>query len=112
LELSEEKTWHIICASDGRGAMILFEKEHPDVVTLDIKLPDIEGSKLLRKMKKMRPEVPIIILTGYDKHPDVSEADAYIVKTLSCGEDLKKSIKKLHQSRRVKKQHTEKLFSV
>jgi two-component system, OmpR family, response regulator len=95
LELSEERNWHIISASDGQDAMILFEKEHPDIVTLDIKLPDIEGSKLLRKMKKIRPDVPIIILTGYDRHPDVSEADAYIVKTLSCGENLKKSIRKL-----------------
>lgn len=95
LELSEERNWHIISASDGQDAMILFEKEHPDIVTLDIQLPDIEGSKLLRKMKEKRPDVPIIILTGYDRHPDVSEADAYIVKTLSCGENLRKSIKKL-----------------
>ncbi|MEW6108604.1 MAG: response regulator [Nitrospirota bacterium] len=95
LELREEKNWDIITASNGQEAMILFEKEHPDIVTLDIKLPDIEGSKLLREMKKKRPDMPVIILTGYDKHPDVSEADAYIVKTLSCGEELKKHIKNL-----------------
>ena len=95
LELSEEKSWHIISASNGQDAMILFDAEQPDIVTLDIKLPDIKGSKLLREMKKKRPQVPIIILTGYDRHPDVSEADAYIVKSLSCGEELIKSIKKL-----------------
>lgn len=95
LELSEENNWDIISASNGRDAMILFEKEHPDIVTLDIKLPDISGIKLLKEMKKKRPDMPIIILTGYDNHPDVSEADAYIVKTLSCGEELKKSIKNL-----------------
>lgn len=95
LELSEEKNWDIITASNGQEAMTLFVEEHPDIVTLDIKLPDINGSTLIREMKKNRPEMPIIMLTGYDNHPDVSEADAYIVKTLSCGEELKKSIKNL-----------------
>jgi OmpR family response regulator RpaB len=95
LELREEKSWDIITASDGQEAMTLFVKEHPDIVTLDIELPDISGSQLIREMKKNRPEMPIIMLTGYDNHPDVSEADAYIVKTLSCGEELKKSIKDL-----------------
>ena len=95
LELREEQTWDIISASNGHEALILFEKEQPDIVTLDIKLPDISGSELLKEMKKKRPDMPIIILTGYDNYPDVSEADAYIVKSLSCGEELIKSIKKL-----------------
>jgi DNA-binding response OmpR family regulator len=95
LELSEEKTWDILSASNGKDAMVLFEKERPDIVTLDIKLPDINGSKLLKVMKEKRPDMPVIILTGYDDNQDVSEADDYIVKTLSCGEELKKSIKKL-----------------
>jgi len=95
LELSEEKQWDIITASNGKEAMHLFVKELPDIVTLDIELPDISGSSLIREMKKNRPEIPIIILTGYDYHPDVSEADDYIVKTLSCGEELRKSIKRL-----------------
>ena len=95
LELSEEKSWDIITASSGQEAMTLFEKEHPDIVTLDIELPDMNGSTVMREMKKNRSEVPIIILTGYDRHPDVSKADAYITKSLSCGEELKKTIKKL-----------------
>ena len=94
LDLREEN-WDIITASNGKEAMILFEKEHPDIVTLDIKLPDINGSKLLKKMKEKRPAIPIIMLTGCDNHPGVSEADTYIVKTLSCGKKLKRSIKKL-----------------
>ena len=95
LELSEEKSWDIITASNGHEAITLFKKEHPDIVTLDIELPDINGITLMREMKKNRPDVPIIILTGYDRHPDVSAADAYILKSLSCGEELIKSIKKL-----------------
>jgi len=102
LELSEEKSWDIITASNGQEAISLFEKEHPDIVTLDIELPDINGSALMREMKKNRPEVPIIILTGYDRHPDVSEADAYIMKSMSCGEELKRSIKKLTSGAKVR----------
>jgi DNA-binding response OmpR family regulator len=60
VELLEEG-YEIVTASTGKEAMEIFEKEHPDLVTLDILMPDIDGITLLRKMKELRPRMPIIM---------------------------------------------------
>jgi len=48
----EEEGYVIVTASNGQEAIERFEQEDPDLVTLDILLPDIDGIKLLRQMKK------------------------------------------------------------
>ena len=84
LELRDEH-WQVITASNGKEAMDLFENENPDVVIVDVKMPGIDGITLLTKMKEMRPEIPVAILTGYDQTalavPD--NADAFMVKSAS-----------------------------
>jgi DNA-binding response OmpR family regulator len=76
--------------------MDMFEKESPDIVTLDILLPDIDGIRLLRQMKEKNPKVPIIMSTAYDYRDDfaVWASEAYIVKSSDLDE-LKGMIKKL-----------------
>lgn len=87
LELKDE-LWPVITASDGQQAMDLFESLKPDVVILDVKMPGIDGITLLKKMKAIRPETPVVIFTGYDQRalalPD--EADAFVVKSSSYKE--------------------------
>jgi CheY-like chemotaxis protein len=87
LELRDE-FWHVITAENGQEALEFCEGENPDVAIVDIKMPGIDGISLLKKMKEMRPEIPMAIFTGYDKAaltmPD--EADAFIVKSSSYRE--------------------------
>jgi len=92
----EEEGYDIVIASTGKEALEMFEKENPDIVTLDILMPDIDGISLLRKMKEQRPDIPIIMSTAYDYRDDfaVWASEAYIVKSSDLGE-LKKTIKKL-----------------
>jgi DNA-binding response OmpR family regulator len=92
----EEEGYEVIVAATGRDALELFDKENPDIVTLDILMPDIDGISLLRKMKEQRPNIPIIMSTAYDYRDDfaVWASEAYIVKSSDLGE-LKKTIKKL-----------------
>ena len=92
----EEEGYDIVIASTGKDALEMFEKENPDIVTLDILMPDIDGISLLRKMKEKRPDIPIIMSTAYDYRDDfaVWASEAYIVKSSDLGE-LKKTIKKL-----------------
>jgi CheY-like chemotaxis protein len=86
LEFRDE-LWDVVTASDGQKAMELFESEIPDVVIVDVKMPGIDGITLLKKMKEIRPEIPIAIFSGFDEAavdiPD--EADAYVVKSSSHG---------------------------
>ena len=51
----EEEGYEVYVASTGAEALELFEKESPDLVTLDFLMPDIDGIKLLRQMKEKRP---------------------------------------------------------
>lgn len=81
-ELTDEGH-EIIIADNGKTALELFDSEDPDVVTLDILLPDIDGIALLRKMKEKRPKTPIIMSTAYDYRDDfaVWASEAYVVKS-------------------------------
>ncbi len=92
----EEEGYNVVTASNGQEALEQFDKESPDLVTLDILLPDIDGIKLLRQMKEKRPRMPIIMSTAYDYRDDfaVWASEAYIVKSADLTE-LKATIKKL-----------------
>ena len=48
----EEEGYEVIVAGSGVKAMELFVQENPDLVTLDILMPDVDGIKLLRQMKE------------------------------------------------------------
>jgi DNA-binding response OmpR family regulator len=92
----EDEGYIIVTASNGQEAIEMFDKEDPDLVTLDILLPDIDGIKLLRQMKEKKPRLPIIMSTAYDYRDDfaVWASEAYIVKSSDMTE-LKATIKKL-----------------
>jgi DNA-binding response OmpR family regulator len=87
LELRDE-LWHVITATNGQEAMDFFESEKPDVVIVDVEMPDVDGVTLLKKMKERRPEIPVAIFTGYDQRALnlPNEADAYVVKSSSYKE--------------------------
>jgi DNA-binding response OmpR family regulator len=92
----EEEGYEIVIAETGNMALTLFEKEHPDIVTLDMLLPDIDGMSVLREMKERRPDIPIIVSTAFDYRDDfaVWASEAYIVKSSDLME-LKAKIKEL-----------------
>ena len=92
----EEEGYDVVIASNGQEAIDLFNREAPDIVTLDILLPDIDGIRLLRQMKEKNPKVPIIMSTAYDYRDDfaVWASEAYLVKSSDLDE-LKSTIKNL-----------------
>jgi len=92
----EDEGYTVVTASNGQEAIERFEAENPDLVTLDILLPDIDGIKLLRQMKEKKPRLPIIMSTAYDYRDDfaVWASEAYIVKSSDLTE-LKATIKHL-----------------
>ena len=95
LEL-EEDGYEVIIASNGQEAMELFDSEEPNLVTLDILMPDIDGISLLRQMKEKKPRLPIIMSTAYDYRDDfaVWASEAYLVKSADLSE-MKEMISKL-----------------
>lgn len=92
----EEEGYEVVVASSGEEALRLFEQEKPDLVTLDILMPDMDGIQVLRKLKELNPRLPIIMSTAYDYRDDfaVWASEAYVVKSADTTE-LKKTIKRL-----------------
>jgi len=95
LEL-EEDGYEVITASNGQEAMELFDSQEPNLVTLDILMPDIDGISLLRQMKEKKPRLPIIMSTAYDYRDDfaVWASEAYLVKSADLSE-MKEMISRL-----------------
>ena len=51
-------------AGTGADAMAQLESGTPDVLVLDMRLPDTDGIELLRKIRSLHPDLPVIITTG------------------------------------------------
>jgi len=92
----EDEGYTVVTANSGKEGMDVFERENPDIITLDILMPDMDGIQVLRLMKEKRPDVPIIMLTAYDYRDDFSVwvSDAYVVKSSDLT-NLKATIKQL-----------------
>lgn len=57
-------------AHDGQSALEMLIDDEPEVLVLDLKMPGIDGIEVLRRVKKIRPEVEVIILTGHGSEED------------------------------------------
>ena len=52
-------------AEDGGGAVAAVYEDAPDLVLLDLKLPDTDGIQVLRQIKDAHPDIPVVIMTAY-----------------------------------------------
>ena len=57
----------VLQACDGRQGIELAQKENPDLILLDIQLPQMDGYAVAREIKTIRPltEIPIVAVTSY-----------------------------------------------
>jgi two-component system, OmpR family, response regulator len=83
-EMLISEGYHILTAQDGKSALDIFNKIQPDIVLLDIKLPDIDGYTICKHIKKAS-NVPVIMVTSKVEASEEVEglyvgADDYITK--------------------------------
>ena len=83
----QQPAWEIISAEDGPEALKLLEQERPDVILLDIGLPDMSGLEVL-KFIRVFSDVPVIMLTVRDDELSKVQglelgADDYVTKPFS-----------------------------
>lgn len=53
-------------AENGKQGLYIFNRETPDIVLLDIMLPDISGIELLQEIREKNKEVPVVMITAYE----------------------------------------------
>ena len=75
-------------ARTGEDALQLARAEPPDAVLLDLGLPDLDGVHVCRSLRRMLPDVPIVILTARDTEVDIvvgldAGANDYVTKPFS-----------------------------
>jgi DNA-binding response OmpR family regulator len=78
-------------AEDGRRGLDLVTSYHYDLVILDLMLPEIDGTEVLRRIRSMNPSVPVLVLTARDALTDKishleAGADDYITKPFAFAE--------------------------
>jgi CheY-like chemotaxis protein len=61
-------------ALNGEQALEALDKESPDVMVLDLRMPGVDGMEVLRRVKKEHPKVQVIMLTGQGSEKDELEA--------------------------------------
>ena len=67
-------TYHLRFVNNGVQAIDLLKTFTPDVLLLDIKMPKINGIEVLKQIKKLKPKLPVIIVTGYQSVETAQEA--------------------------------------
>lgn len=91
-EYAKKESYEPIVATDGRQALELFKTMQPDVILLDVMMPEIDGFEVCREIRKTS-NVPIIMITArgedFEKIMGLDiGADDYIVKPFSPGEAM------------------------
>ena len=83
--------FEVFAAADGAEALRLAEKHSPDLVVLDVMLPDLDGFTVTRKLRERGREMPILFLTARDDTSDkvtglTVGGDDYVTKPFSLEE--------------------------
>jgi DNA-binding NtrC family response regulator len=90
-KLLTKRGLNTLTSSNGRDALRILSQRSIDVVLLDIKMPGIDGMKVLQQIKHMHPDIEVILLTGHISADSAVEglglgAFDYLVKPLTIPE--------------------------
>src|SRR3989339_1193492 len=55
----------VFAAEEGIQALEICRKESPDLALMDIRLPDMDGGEILAGLKRIKPQLPVVILSGF-----------------------------------------------
>ncbi|MBF0202568.1 MAG: response regulator [Desulfamplus sp.] len=90
---------HAVKASSGTEAIQILRKNDFDVVVLDLKMEDMDGIEVLKVIKRMVPELPVIILTGHGSQTAAKEGvefGAFDYLSKPC--ELQELLDKIHEA--------------
>ena len=89
----ESEGYQVFTADDGEKGLIMIKEQKPDLIILDIMLPELDGYEVCKKLRREGDNTPIIMLTVKDQEIDKVlglelGADDYVTKPFSLRELL------------------------
>jgi len=79
------KRYNLLHARNGIEAVTLNDEEHPDLILMDIRMPEMNGLDATRIIKEVNPDTPVIALSAYAFEENIRE-----VKAAGCDDFLAK----------------------
>lgn len=91
-------------AGSGKEAIAEVQRSRPDVVLMDLRMPEMEGTEAIKELRRLEPGLCILVLTNY-------HSDEYIVRALQAGamgyllkstpqDEIVEAVKMVHQQKR------------
>jgi CheY-like chemotaxis protein len=98
--------YDVRAVSSSREALSIFQTSPHDfdLVITDMTMPDLTGEALIYELRRLRPDIPVILCTGFSHVMDTTKAqamgiDAYLLKPLVI-KDLDLAIRQVYNARR------------
>ncbi|MBS4195871.1 response regulator [Lederbergia citri] len=73
-EILQKEGYQVFQAANGLQALAITKKHTLDLVLLDMKIPGMDGLEILQQMKKIRPDIRVIIMTAYGELEKIEAA--------------------------------------
>lgn len=85
--------YEVITAGNGRDGLRVFYAEHPDLIVLDLIMPEMDGLTMCQRIREVNEHVPVVMLTAQGREEDIVAglevgADEYITKPFKAQELL------------------------
>jgi two-component system KDP operon response regulator KdpE len=111
-----QQGYRIVEATSGREGLTEASARNPDIVLLDLGLPDMEGVEIIRKLREWTA-IPILVLTAREQEQSKVEAldlgaDDYVTKPFSINELLARMRAALRHAARLSAESQESVFSL
>lgn len=64
-KIVHKEGFEVITAENGRMGLEMFEKNHPDIILTDLRMPEIDGMEVVHRIKRSTPHVQVILVTAF-----------------------------------------------
>jgi DNA-binding response OmpR family regulator len=89
----KEEGYEVFTSPDGKNILLEVETVHPDLVVMDIRLPDADGRDLCKDIKNYYRNLPVILMSAHAEYSKVIEeacADDFIAKPFDISEFIRR----------------------
>jgi two-component system NtrC family response regulator len=91
LEVNLQEQYHVLLAKDGEEALRLLKENEINLLLTDMRMPERDGLSLLHEVKRLRPQIPVILITAYGTvesavHAMKEGAADYLLKPIKMDE--------------------------